>query len=70
VVERSDTTGRMPPPTLHPEGVPETFLIRPARIVFAPKLKAGFVHENYGNNRFPAGFFSALLVFVAQAMSC
>jgi hypothetical protein len=34
VVERSDTTGRLLPPTLHPEGVPATILIHPARLYF------------------------------------
>jgi hypothetical protein len=34
VVERSDTTGMLLPITLHPEGVPATFLVRPARLKF------------------------------------
>jgi hypothetical protein len=34
MVERSDTTGKLLPPPLHPEGVPATYLIRPARLYF------------------------------------
>jgi hypothetical protein len=34
VVERCDTTGRVFPPRLHPEGVPATFLVRLARLKF------------------------------------
>jgi hypothetical protein len=43
VVERSDTTGTLFPPTLHPEGVPATFLIHPARFYFGllNKLETG-----------------------------
>jgi hypothetical protein len=39
VVERSDTTGWLLPPPLHPEGVPATFLIRPARFNFGVSKK-------------------------------
>jgi hypothetical protein len=41
VVERSDTTGRLLPRPLHPEGVPATFLIRPDRPYFG-ELKKEF----------------------------
>jgi hypothetical protein len=39
VVERSDTTGTHLPPTLHPEGMPETFLIRLVRFYFGLQKK-------------------------------
>jgi hypothetical protein len=39
VVERSDTTGRLLPPPLHPEGVPATLLIRPDRNYFGMPKK-------------------------------
>ncbi len=33
------------PPTLHPVGVPTTFLLRPARLDFGPLASASYRHD-------------------------